>query len=89
EFQASTSVFDVMKNDFKEDILATIIGINEDNDVVDDGRQLYEIPPLRYDSAKPERELLKYGYAPNILSFGKLPKKAIQVPKYMGGTTTP
>ena len=89
EFQASTSVFDVMKNDFKEDILATVIGVNEDNDVVDDGRQLYEIPPLRYDSMKPERELLKRGYDSNIISFGKLPKKAIQVPKYMGGTTTP
>lgn len=63
--------------------------INEDNDVIDDGRQLYEIPPLRYDSANPERELLKRGYDSNIISFGKLPKKAIQVPKYMGGTTTP
>ena len=42
-----------------------------------------------YDSVKPERELLKRGYDSTILSFGKLPKKAIQVPKYMGGTTTP
>ncbi|MFW3578361.1 hypothetical protein ACN9KL_07950 [Vagococcus fluvialis] len=89
DFQASTSVFDVATNDFKEDILATVIGVNEDNDVIDDGRQLYEIPPLRYDSMNPERELLKRGYDSNILSFGKLPKKAIQVPKYMGGTTTP
>jgi type III restriction enzyme len=79
----------VATNDFKEDILATVIGVNEDNDVRDDGRQLYEIPPLRYDSVKPERELLKRGYDSTILSFGKLPKKAIQVPKYMGGTTTP
>ena len=89
EFQASTSVFNAATNDFKEDILATVIGVNEDNDVIDDGRQLYEIPPLRYDSANPERELLKRGYDSNIISFGKLPKKAIQVPKYMGGTTTP
>ena len=89
DFQASTSVFDVATNDFKEDILATVIGVNEDNDVRDDGRQLYEIPPLRYDSVNPERELLKRGYDSTILSFGKLPKKAIQVPKYMGGTTTP
>ena len=89
DFQASTSVFDIATNDFKEDILATVIGVNEDNDVVDDGRQLYEIPPLRYDSENPERELLKRGYGSNILSFGKLPKKAIQIPKYMGGTTTP
>lgn len=89
EFQASTSVFDVRTNDFKDDILATVIGVNEDVDVQDDGRQLYEIPPIRYDSVNPERELLKRGYDSSVLSFGKLPKKAIQVPKYMGGTTTP
>lgn len=89
DFQASTSVFDVATNDFKEDIFATVIGVNEDDDVIDDGRQLYEIPPIRYDSVNPERELLKRGYDSNIISFGKLPKKAIQVPKYMGGTTTP
>ncbi len=89
DFQASTSVFDITTNDFKDDILASVIGVNEDFDTRDDGRQLYEIPPLRYDSIHPERDLLKRGYDSNVLSFGKLPKKAIQVPKYMGGTTTP
>ncbi|SPT61452.1 type III restriction-modification system StyLTI enzyme res [Aerococcus viridans] len=89
DFQASTSVFDVQTDDFKEDILATVIGVKEDYDVLDDGRQLYEIPPLRYDSEYPEKELLNRGYSENIIAFGKLPKKAIQVPKYMGGTTTP
>lgn len=89
EFQASTSVFDVTLDDFKDDVLATVLGVNEDIDVRDDGRHLYEIPPIRYDSAVPEKELLKRGYDSSVLSFGKLPKKAIQVPKYMGGTTTP
>lgn len=89
EFQASTSVFDVKRDDFKEDVLATVLGVNEEKDIRDDGRHLYEVPPMRYDSAVPEKELLKRGYDSTILSFGKLPKKAIQVPKYMGGTTTP
>ena len=88
-FQASTSVFDVTSNDFKDDILATVIGVNEDEDAIDDNRQLYEMPPLRYDSVHPEKDLLKRGYDTSVVSFGKLPKKAIQVPKYMGGTTTP
>lgn len=88
-FQASTSVFDVKKDEFKDDILATVIGVNEDADVIDDQRQLYEIPPLLYDSVYPERELLKRNYDSKVTSFGKLPKKAIQIPKYMGGTTTP
>src|SRR5699024_656756 len=67
EFQASTSVFDVNSQDFKDDILATVIGINEDKDVSDDGRQLYELPPLRYDSAYPEKALLKRGYDQSVI----------------------
>src|SRR5699024_3124461 len=89
DFQASTSVYNVETSSFKDDILATVIGVNEDKDVQDNDNQLYEIPPLRYDSANPELDLLKRGYDKSIVAFGKLPKKAIQVPKYMGGTTTP
>lgn len=89
DFQASTSVFNIETNTFKDDILATVIGVNEYADVQEDDRQLYEMPPLRYDSVNPELDLLKRGYDASVVSFGKLPKKAIQVPKYMGGTTTP
>ncbi|MFE2776793.1 MULTISPECIES: type III restriction-modification system endonuclease [Lactobacillales] len=89
DFQASTSVFNIETNTFKDDILATVIGVNEDADVQKDDRQLYEMPPLRFDSVNPELDLLKRGYDASVVSFGKLPKKAIQVPKYMGGTTTP
>lgn len=89
DFQASTSVFDAKSNDFKEDVLASVIGVNEDDNVADNRRQLYELPPLRYDSVNPERELLRRDYGANVISFGKLPKKAIQIPKYTGGSTTP
>ena len=89
DFQASTSVFNIETNTFKDDILATVIGVNEDADVQKDDRQLYEMPPLRFDSVNPELDLLKRGYDASVVSFGKLPKKAIQVPKYTGGTTTP
>lgn len=89
DFQASTSVFDAKSNDFKEDVLASVIGVNEDDNVADNRRQLYELPPLRYDSVNPERELLRRDYDANVISFGKLPKKAIQIPKYTGGSTTP
>lgn len=90
DFQASTSIFDVNQNEFKDDVLATLIGVNEDFGVNEnDNRQLYEFPPIRYDSVSPERELLKYQYPKEVIAFGKLPKKAIQIPKYMGGSTTP
>lgn len=88
-FQASTSVFDAKKQDFKDDILSTIVGVNEDEDVFDNNQQLYQVPPIRYDSVHPEKDLLEHGYNSSVLSFGKLPRKAIQIPRYMGGTTTP
>ena len=89
DFQASTSIYDAEANDFKDDILASLIGVKEDHHVIADSRQLYEVPPLRYDSEKPEKELLKYGYDQKVIAFGKLPKRAIQVPRYTGGSTTP
>ena len=89
DFQASTSIFNVETNSFKDDVLATVIGVNEDKDAEDNKNQLYEMPPLRYDSVNPELDLLKYEYQESVTAFGKLPKKAIQVPKFMGGTTTP
>ena len=33
--------------------------------------------------------MLKRNYDKKVTVFGNLPKKAIQVPKYTGGTTTP
>lgn len=45
---------------------------------------LYQIPPLRYDSVDPELPLLKYDYPQQVSVFGKLPKRAIQIPKYTG-----
>jgi type III restriction enzyme len=90
-FTASTSVYNPDTDDFKTDILASIIGIHEENNVATSlaARQLYEIPPLRYDSANPELSLLQNNYRKEIIAFGKLPKKAIQIPKYTGGSTTP
>lgn len=89
DFQASTSVFDAQKDDFKDDILAEVIGVNNADNVIVDNRQLYEVPPLRFDSIHPEKDLLTFGYDSSVTVFGKLPKRAIQVPKYTGGTTTP
>lgn len=89
EFQASTSIFDSESKVFKDELNAEILGKYADESAIDDKRYLYEIPPLRYDSADPELALLKHNYPAKVTVFGKLPKKAIQVPKYTGGTTTP
>ena len=89
DFQASTSIFDAQRQAFKDDITAEMLGTNADDSAIDDPRYLYELPPLRYDSADPELALLKHHYPAKVTVFGKLPKRAIQVPKYTGGTTTP
>ena len=89
EFQASTSIFDSERQVFKADLPAEILGTLTDDSAIDDKRYLYELPPLRYDSADPELALLKHRYPEKVTVFGKLPKQAIQVPKYTGGTTTP
>ena len=89
DFQASTSIFDARRQAFKDDITAEMLGANADDSAIDDPRYLYELPPLRYDSADPELALLKHHYPAKVTVFGKLPKRAIQVPKYTGGTTTP
>jgi type III restriction enzyme len=89
EFQASTSVFDSERQQFKDDVTAETLGKSVDDSPIDDARYLYELPPLRYDSADPELALLKHCYPAKVTVFGKLPKRAIQVPKYTGGTTTP
>ncbi|WP_416825194.1 type III restriction-modification system endonuclease [Ectobacillus polymachus] len=89
DFQARTSIYNPEMDNFVDDINAEVIGVNIDERAQEDKRYLYELPPMRYDSVTPERELLRHGYNEKVTVFGKLPKRAIQVPKYTGGSTTP
>ncbi len=90
EFDASTSIWDKTKQDFKDEVDANLIGQNESSEVlIDEDVALYEGKSVRFDSKVPELDLLKQKYIPQVTSFGKLPKSAIKIPKYTGGTTTP
>lgn len=90
EFDASTSIWDKTKQDFKNEVDANLIGQNESTEVlIDEDVALYEGKSVRFDSKVPELDLLKQKYIPQVTSFGKLPKSAIKIPKYTGGTTTP
>ncbi|MGS9272856.1 hypothetical protein ACQWF6_24860, partial [Salmonella enterica subsp. enterica serovar Infantis] len=80
-FQASTSVFDSTARQFREENSAEIVGKKVDENAIDDPRSLYQIPPLRYDSVDTELPLLKYDYPQQVSVFGKLPKRAFQIPK--------
>ncbi|MHD0445115.1 type III restriction-modification system endonuclease [Staphylococcus cohnii] len=89
DFSATTTIYDSEISEFKDWVDANYLGTNVENNIQTEERFLYERPPIRYDSVTPELELLKRNYDKNITVFGNLPKKAIQVPKYTGGTTTP
>lgn len=89
DFSATTTIYDSEISEFKDWVDANYLGTNVENNIQTEERFLYERPPVRYDSVTPELELLKRNYDKNVTVFGNLPKKAIQVPKYTGGTTTP
>lgn len=89
DFTSSTSIYDAKKNDFVDEISANDLGVYIDNHSTSDEKYLYDRPPLRYDSADPELKILKRTYGADITVFGKLPKRAIKIPRYDNGTTTP
>lgn len=89
DFTSSTSIYDNKKQDFVDEISANELGIYTDSNSTSDDKYLYDRPPLRYDSVDPELKILKKTYDNNITVFGKLPKRAIKIPRYDNGTTTP
>lgn len=86
KFMAETSV---LKNgSFISELPMGDVGNFKADDIKDDVRNLYE-KPLAYDSENPEHEILRYTPPEKITVFGKIPKRAIKVPTYTGGSTTP
>ena len=66
------------------------VGSMLDDNIGDNPKSLYELPPLAFDSEL-EHRVLRH-QVPNDLNvtvFGKIPTRAIAVPTYTGGTTTP
>lgn len=87
-FSASTSIYNAKEQEFVDSIPASVLGVYQ-SDSTSDEKYLYDRPPLYYDSADPELKILKRSYGPRISVFGKLPKKAIKIPRFDNGTTTP
>lgn len=84
-YTAETSV--IKGGGFISEIEAGLIGKTVSNNIADDPRNLYE-PPCAYDS-EIEREVETHVPRKQIAVFGKVPRKAIKVPTYTGGSTTP
>ena len=88
EFSGSTSIYNAGKQDFVDEVDANVLGVYSAESTADD-KYLYDRPPLRYDSTDPELRILQRTYGDKITVFGKLPKRAIKIPRYDSGTTTP
>lgn len=88
KFSASTSIYNAKTHEFVDSVPASVLGVYQSNSTSDE-KYLYDRPPLRYDSADPELKILQRSYGPKISVFGKLPKKAIKIPRFDNGTTTP
>ncbi len=88
DFSSSTSIYNAKKHEFVDTVPASVLGVYQSN-ATSDEKYLYDRPPLRYDSADPELKILNRSYGPKISVFGKLPKRAIKIPRFDNGTTTP
>jgi type III restriction enzyme len=84
-FAAQTSIY--KNGSFAEELEIGVVGNNLANDIEDDKRNLYE-KPLAYDS-KIEHEVEQIKTPNEIVVFGKIPRRAIKVPTYTGGSTSP
>ena len=84
-FKIGTSIIE--NGSFKDELEQGLIGINTANDVEVDERNLYK-KTIAYDS-EIEHEVEKQFVPQKIKVFGKIPRKAIKVPLYTGGSSTP
>lgn len=84
-FTASTSIF--KNNEFVEQIPASYLGTKQVENIEGDKRNLFDLPLYR--DSELEEEIVRLVPKGDISVFGKLPRKAIRIPLYTGGTTTP
>lgn len=70
----------------KKEIIQGVIGVKRDDTIKVPDNFLYD--QVVYDSPK-EQENIKNSAIDEVVVFGKIPRKSIQVPLYFGGTTSP
>lgn len=86
DYNIDTSV--ISKGIFKDEIDLSILGGTVASDIVDDKRNLYE-KPIAFDSEIEHKVEQIIPDKDKFIVYGKIPKRAIRVPKYTGGTTSP
>ncbi|MCL1957771.1 MAG: hypothetical protein FWF63_10635 [Fibromonadales bacterium] len=84
DFSAETTVY--KNGNFVNELEQGLVGINL-ADISEDKRNLYE-GRLAYDS-EIEKEILSINPDSKVTVFGKIPRRAIKIPLYTGGSTSP
>ncbi|KAA6406322.1 type III restriction-modification system endonuclease [Candidatus Tokpelaia sp.] len=87
DFSGKTSVYE-KSGAFVSALPQNVVGTQIAYDISNDARNLYEEPAFVYDS-ETEHEVEKIKVPEQISVFGKIPRRAIKVPTYTGGSTTP
>lgn len=85
DFTANTSL--IHNGEFVEEISKSALGAFSSTEIEVDDRNLWN--EICYDSVNPEMEISKIKPAEKVLVFGKIPQRAIRIPLFTGGTTSP
>ena len=75
-----------IKGEPKKEIIQGVVGVRRDESMKVPDNFLYD--QVVFDSPK-ERENIQNSSIEEVVVFGKIPRKSIQVPLYFGGTTSP
>ena len=85
DFTANTSL--IRNGEFVEEVSKSALGAFSSTEIEVDDRNLWN--EICYDSVNPEMEISKIKPAEKVLVFGKIPQRAIRIPLFTGGTTSP
>ena len=85
DFTANTSL--VRNGEFVEEVSKSALGAFSSTEIEVDDRNLWN--EICYDSVNPEMEISKIKPTEKVLVFGKIPQRAIRIPLFTGGTTSP
>ena len=85
DFTANTSL--IRNGEWVEEVSKSMLGAFSSAEIEVDDRNLWN--EICYDSVNPEMEISKIKPAEKVLVFGKIPQRAIRIPLFTGGTTSP
>ena len=86
DYTATTSI--LKDGDFVDELAQGLVGVNIAHDIERKHDTSYLYDQYVYDSDI-EHDILKVQPTDEVVVYGKLPRKSIRIPTYIGGTTSP